>query len=169
MDRKKPVGVPTGLNITAILTMLSSVTFGFLYFTAGLQNSVSLAFAGAGLAVSSAMGNLFAVFAPMFTLFGLIASIVLLVGNRSKLIWYTMIVYLVMLLGYFVFCERNVLTTYFSVFPQLLSGHLVDWSQFGGQYLFIETGLAYLTPFIYSLGCMGYLFSEKPKKYFCIE
>ena len=99
MDRKIPVGVPTGVNITAILTMLSSVVFGFLYFTSGFQNFVSLVFAGAGEAVSLAIYNLFVVFAPMFTLFGLVASVVLLVGHRSKFLWYALIVYLVVFLG----------------------------------------------------------------------
>ena len=169
MDRKIPLGVPTGVNITAILTMLSSAAFGFLYFTLGFQNFIKIAFAGAGDEVSSAIYNLFGVFAPTFTLFGIAASIVLLAGHRSRYLWHGMIVYLVTLFGYFVFYERAVLGTYSSVFTQLLTGHIVNWAQFGGPYLFVETDLAYLTPFIYSLGCLGYLFTESPKKYFCIE
>ena len=169
MDRKIPVGVPTGINIAAVLTMLSSVAFGFLYFTSGFQNVIRLAFAGAGATVSSAISNLYLIFAPMFTLFGLAVSIVLLAGHRSKYLWYGMIVYSVMLFGFFAFYERNIPTTYGSVLSQLLTGHVVNWAQFGGPHLFIETGIAYLTPFIYSLGCIGYLFTKSPKKYFSID
>jgi len=169
MDRKIPVGVPTGVNIAAILTVFSSVAFGFLYFTSGFQNVISLAFAGAGTAVSSTIYNLYIVFAPMFALFGLAVSIILLAGHRSKYLWHGMIVYSVTLFGFFAFYERTILSTYGSVLSQLLTGHVVDWAQFGGPFLFIETGIAYLTPFIYSLGCMGYLFTDSPKKYFHME
>ncbi len=163
------MGVPTAVNITAILTVFSSVAFGILSFTFGFQNLVFLAFAGAGATVSSAVHNLYLVFAPIFTLFGLVASIVLLVGIRSKYLWYAMIVYMVTLFEFFVFYERNVLGMYYSVLSQLFSGHTVYWVQYGGLYPFIETGLAYLTPFVYFLGCIGYLFTEKLKRYFSID
>jgi hypothetical protein len=164
-----PRSAPTGVKVIALLTLFSSVALGFLSFILWFLNFAGFAFASSVQSLSITARNVYAIFPPIFALFSLVASILLLISVRWKYLWHSLLGYWLVLIVYFLFLEAGVFTNYVSVFSQFLFGMGVNWDQFGGLYSFLGRGVVYLIPFIYSFGCIAYFLKETPRKYFSIQ
>jgi hypothetical protein len=151
---------PIGVTVVAVLTLLASFILGILSFIVWFVNFVSFAFASSGETVPLTTRNLYALFPPIFALFGFFASIVMLLGISFRNLWYGLITFWIGLLAYFSWWGY---TFVWRGFAELLSSNTQVYAY---QY---EAMIISFFPFAYSLSCLLYFRRAKVKEYFHLK
>jgi hypothetical protein len=147
---KKPIGV----TIIAVLTLLTSLTLGFIFL---ITVAVSCVGMGSGLPLTLPF---LPYYLPSFLgLFAFVSSFLLLGEIRSRFLWCFMIAYWVVLFMYFVwaYTSTNILAWMYYVGGPLSTPY--------GWYSVLRITLL-PTPFIYAIGSPIYFFTKKPREYF---
>jgi hypothetical protein len=147
------VEIPAGVDVVAILTLLSIFPLGMLFL---LTLAVSAVGMGSGLPLT--WYNLWAYLPLLFGLFALISSILLLKGVRSRFLWGSLIAYWMVLFVYFVpFAVR--------IWSEYSTGENA-----GFRYLAtyqIESLIVVILPHVYAAACSAYfLVSKRVLRYF---
>jgi hypothetical protein len=109
---------PSGVSVIAALTLVASLALGFLDLLLWVVNFAvgGMGFAAAGESVPFTLRNSYVVFPLLFALTGFSVAIMLLMGMRSKSIWYAAVGLWIALLAFFLWYDfglwRNVGLTY---------------------------------------------------------
>jgi hypothetical protein len=147
------MGRPAGVVVVAVLTLLASLVIGFFILV-----SILLLFVGINSVPVNALAVIILWILPyiVLTLFGFLISILLFV-NASRFVYYSAMVFWVLLSGLF------------------LIGGLSTWIHLGSLLESIRGAFWYegvlqilnsIVPLVYSVGCLAYFSSSKVRKYF---
>jgi hypothetical protein len=147
-------GLPTGVSIVAALTIFCSFPLGLFAFT-------TAAFVGTGPLVvlnpppASVTLQLMSGLLAVLAVASLCCAFFVLRGSSSKVFWYAMNAVWVGLLVYSSTLHFQFWTDYYSVFAEAYSGLVVL--------------LVLAAPFAYTVCCIVYFLTKKPRKYFHLK
>lgn len=147
-------GIPTGVGAAATLTLASSFVLGF--FAVAVAAYSSSDWLGSSNFVSNTLFMSLMVFSlSVLALMSCIFPFLILRGSSVGYLWYVMIAVWIGLLAYSVVFHFPYWTTFYSSSPNTYSEMVI--------------ALVLLAPFIYSIGCIFYFLTEKPRRFFHIK
>ena len=145
--------IPAGVDVVAILTLLSVIPLGMLFLL-----MLALGGVGMGHGLPLTWGNLWYYLPLLFGLFALISSILLLKGIRSRFLWGSLIAYWIVLFAYFMPLAVRIWSEY-STGENAGFRYLATYQ--------IESLIVVILPHIYAAVCSAYfLVSKRVLRYF---
>jgi hypothetical protein len=152
-DGVKSAAMPTGVSLVSALAMFSSFVFGFFAFAIEAFSGSFLMFRSNS--VNPLFLQLMVLLLAILSVASFGASFAVLRGSSSKYLWFSMLAVWSGLLAYsFVF-------------------HVQFWTAFGASssnvYSEAAVVLVLVAPFIYSVCCIAYFLTQKPRRYFHLK
>jgi hypothetical protein len=152
------------VSIVATLTLLSSFGLGSLFLTWLVLGAVGGA-GGFGGGTSWWSANPFIVVTLFLAFYAFFLSIVMFIRVRSRLLWYASVLFWIVIAVFFILWDSLLLLRIALTINGNSNLNLIGAWQYGdiqGRFLFVS-------PFIYSIGCLVYFQTLRVKEYFHIR